>query len=354
MAYDELKDLAMSYPAQDRDALPLLAAEYQLADKRRRRQERDILELAAIAAEVGIDDIVNLGLEPDNPQLMEAIRLHSPDTTVEKIGSMTEEQLGGLRNAVKGKYFEVMVRDKLNNNKSVGGIQLLPGQEAELAKIQSQERWDMRIFDKATGETVNELQTKATESMGYVNEALEKYPNTRVVVPHELTDKAAGQDNVISTNILDEDLEATVREQLVEQTKELSEGAVANVLDNSAEFAFDVIPFGSAAIIIASEGLKAGNVLMGRSTFRSTLKESLKRGTGRLARSSVYAAIVKGTVVATGAGPGAVAIIPAAATVATLRVAEQRVRNREAMGRHVEEKTQEILQELESSPLGRS
>ncbi len=351
MAYDKLKDLAMSYPAQDRDALPLLAEEYRLAEKSRRRQERDILELASIAAEVGIDDIVNLGLEPDNPQLMEAIRLHSPDTTVEKIGSMTEEQLGGLRNAVKGKYFEVMVRDKLNNDESVGGIQLLPGQEAELAKLQSQERWDLRIFDKATGETVNELQTKATESMGYVNEALEKYPNTRVVVPHELTDKAAGQDNVISTNILDEDLEATVREQLVEQTKELNESAVANVLDNSAEFAFDFIPFGSAVFIGVSEGRR---VMAGRSTFRSTLKESLKRGTGRLARSSVYSAIAKGTVVATGAGPGAVAIIPAAATVATLKVAEQRVRNREAMGRHVEEKTQEILQELESSPLGRS
>ena len=124
-----------------------------------------------------------------------------------------------------------------------------------------------------------------------------------------------------------------------------------NVLDNSAEFAFDVIPFGSAVFIGVSEGRR---VMAGRSTFRSTLKESLKRGTGRLARSSVYAAIVKGTVVATGAGPGAVAIIPAAATVATLKVAEQRVRNREAMGRHVEEKTQEILQELEASPLGRS
>ena len=55
----------MSYPAQDRDALPLLAEEYRLAEKSRRRQERDILELASIAAEVGIDDIVNLGLEPE-------------------------------------------------------------------------------------------------------------------------------------------------------------------------------------------------------------------------------------------------------------------------------------------------
>ena len=351
MAYDKLKDLAMSYPAQDRGALPLLAEEYQLAEKSRRRQERDILELASIAAEVGIDDIVNLGLEPEaNPQFLEAFHSQYPNVSIDSLRGSTEERLEGLANGVKGKYFEVLCKDRLNDGGSIGDLTLMVGQKAVLAESSTQPAWDLKIVDESTGETVESLQIKATKSFKPVKDALDEHPDIRVVVTQELEDSAASRDDVIATGISNKELENITEKQL----DELSEGAVANVLDNSAEFAFDVIPFGSAAIIIASEGLKAGNVLMGRSTFRSTLKESLKRGTGRLARSSVYAAIVNGTVVATSAGPGAVAIVPAAATVATLRVAEQRVRNREAMGRHVEEKTQEILQELEASPLGRS
>ncbi len=223
----------------------------------------------------------------------------------------------------------------------------MAGQKAVLAESPTQPAWDLKIVDESTGETVKALQMKATKSFKPVKDALDEHPDIRVVVTQELEDSAASRDDVIATGISNKELENITEKQL----DELSEGAVANVLDNSAEFAFDFIPFGSAVFIGVSEGRR---VMAGRSTFRSTLKESVKRGTGRLARSSVYSAIAKGTVVATGAGPGAVAIIPAAATVATLKVAEQRVRNREAMGRHVEEKTQEILQELEASPLGRS
>ena len=348
MAYDKLKDLAMSYPAQDRDALPLLAEEYRLAEKSRRRQERDILELASIAAEVGIDDIVNLGLEPEaNSQFLEAFHSQYPNVSIDSLSGSTGERLEGLANGVKGKYFEVLCKDKLNDGGSIGDLTLMAGQKAVLAESPTQPAWDLKIVDESTGETVEALQMKATKSFKPVKDALDEHPDIRVVVTQELEDSAASRDDVIATGISNKELENITEKQL----DELSEGAVANVLDNSAEFAFDFIPFGSAVFIGVSEGRR---VMAGRSTFRSTLKESLKRGTGRLARSSVYSAIAKGTVVATGAGPGAVAIIPAAATVATLKVAEQRVRNREAMGRHVEEKTQEILQELESSPLGRS
>ena len=63
MGYDELKVLAKSYPHQERESLLELAQEY------RSRNEREILELAAIATDVSLDSVLDLGREPDaNPQ----------------------------------------------------------------------------------------------------------------------------------------------------------------------------------------------------------------------------------------------------------------------------------------------
>ena len=46
----------------------------EIGEHYRRRHEREVLELAAIAADVGIDDLTNLGLDPDeNPLLREAL-----------------------------------------------------------------------------------------------------------------------------------------------------------------------------------------------------------------------------------------------------------------------------------------
>ena len=73
---------------------------------------------------------------------------------------------------------------------------------------------------------------------------------------------------------------------------------------------------------------------------RSTVEESLKRGGARLGRSSVYTVI--------GAGLTAVdAGIISIPTIIALRVAEGRVRHREAMGNHLDEKTQEVLRQLQ-------
>ena len=70
MAYEALKTLAESYPPQERETLLALVQDY------RSRDEREILELAAIAADVSLDSVLNLGLEPEaNPQFWDAFRL---------------------------------------------------------------------------------------------------------------------------------------------------------------------------------------------------------------------------------------------------------------------------------------
>ncbi len=323
MSYAELKALAAAYPPQPSDALS------QLADEYHRRHEREILDLAAIAADVSVDDIANLGLEPEaNTQILEAFSLQYPNVSIDSIVGATGEQLRGWTNGVKGKYFEVLVAEKLNDGESICDIQLAPGEVARVGEIANQPGWDIQIIGR-DGDIVEQVQLKATDSMSYVKSALEKYPDIRIVAPQELEGRATDLDDVISTDITNESLENTVGEQL----SELSEDAITDIFQQSAEAAFDAIPGISAALIGVTE---AGQVLMGR----STVEESLKRGGARLGRSSVYTVI--------GAGLTAVdAGIISVPTVMALRVAEGRVRHRAAMGDHLEEKTQEILLQLQ-------
>lgn len=323
MSYEQLRTIAEKYPIQGKNALPQLAGEYH------RRHEREILDLAAIAADISVDDIVNLRLEPEaNPQLLET--LHRLGYSEDSFDSLATIEANSIKfNEIKGVYFEFIVRDKLNAGERIGDIQLAPGESAYLAESTNQPGWDVEVVDQS-GETVEQVQLKATESMRPIREALERYPDIRVIAPQELEDEAAGMDELLSTDITNENLKNTVDMQL----SELSEDAITDILHQGVETAFDAIPFASAALIGMTE---TGQVLMGR----STVEESLKRGKARLGRSSAYTVI--------GAGLSAVdAGIISVPTVMALRVAEGRVRHRAAMGEHLEEKTQEITRELQN------
>ena len=107
MSYQDLKALAESYPLQEREALMALAQEY------RSRNEREILEIAAIATDVSLESVLNLRLEPEaNPQFLEAFRLQYPDVDIFSLSGSSDlyTDLSGLSNGVKGKYFEVLVQ----------------------------------------------------------------------------------------------------------------------------------------------------------------------------------------------------------------------------------------------------
>ena len=323
MAYEDLKVLAKSYRPAELQELSKLAEGYS------RRQEREVLELAAIASDVSIDDITTLHLEPEaNPIFREAFRLQYPNVSLDSLRGATEERLQGLANGSKGKYFEVLVRNRLKAGESVGGVQLGPGQVVKIAENPNQPDWDLRIED-SSGEIVENLQLKATDSMSYVKKALDKYPNTRVIVPTELDAEAALRDDVIATGFSNQALEDTTSQQL----GELSEGPVKDLVDTGAEIGLDAIPIASAVVIAATEG---GMVLMGR----STLNNAILRGKGRIVKAGIYSTV--GTTLAlTPIGPVAVP------TTMALRITEGRFRTLSAAGKYVEQKTQGIQMELE-------
>lgn len=315
MGWRHLATLAESYPAQDRDSLRELACEYGA------RNEHEVLELAALAADVSVDSVVNLGLEPEaNPQLLEAFRLQYPNVDTESLRGRAPEEIEGFVNGVKGKYFEVLVRDRLNAGERVGEIELDPGQTVDMAESPAQEGWDL-VIKNPDGTTHEDIQLKATESLYYVKRAFERYPGIRVATTSEIDGTA---DNILQTDISNEQLTEATRELM----GELGESMAENILDTGLEMAADSVPLLSPLVIVGGEGR---NVLMGR----STLDESLRRGAKRLGKAGMYNAI-GAALTSTGIGVAAVPV------VAGMKIAERRVTARAGFSKRLEARTAEL------------
>ena len=315
MIQEELSSVSAEYPPRQRAELLALAEQY------RRRNEREILEIAGTSADIAADDLINLGLEPDsNPQLLEAFQLQYPNVDPASLVGRSLESFEGFVNGVKGKYFEVLVAERLNAGDTVGELQLEPGQVARLAESSTQRGWDLEIVDR-NAETVEQIQLKATESMSYVKEALDKYPGIRIAVPEEVDSESA---DIIGTGISNSMLEETTEEQL----GELSENDISNALDVAAEFALDIIPVTSALIIGVTEGRR---YLMGRATLRDTVRSGGKR----MGRASAYSAIGS-ALSATGLGLAAIPVVMG------MRVGEARVTARINLGDNLQGRTAEL------------
>ena len=320
MGHEEIQAVAESYSPQERQSLLGLAAEY------RRRNEREVLELGALAADVSADDVLNLGLEPEsNPQLVEAFGMQYPNVRIESLRGGSEQRLTGLAQGVKGKYFEVLARDRLNDGESVGELSLEPGQVARLAESPTQQGWDVEIVNQ-DGTRDEALQLKATESMSYVKTALDENPDIRVVVPSELEDEAADSAQLISTDISN----ASLKNEVGDQLGELSESGLENALDEAGELAFDSIPGISLLIIGATEGRK---VLTGR----ATVEEAVRSGRGRVGKALAFSIIAA----AINATPAAPISVP---TTVALKIAEGRMSRRVELGEFLEARTAELQQ----------
>ena len=110
--------------------------------------------------------------------------------------------------------------------------------------------WDLQIVDRF-GERVDVLQLKATESMSYVKEHLERYPDIRVVVPEDLAQSASELQKMFSAGgISDAEMTADVADQL----REWGESALVNAIHQGTEFAFDAVPVVSIGVTALIEG----------------------------------------------------------------------------------------------------
>lgn len=163
------------------------------------------LTLAAASAEVLLDqDISDL-----DPRLVEAIRVTNPSLADTKFFELGGEELQGAINTAKGKYFEYLVADRLNAGEQVGPVLLPDGHRAVLADSLNQPGWDMRIVGP-DGATADYLQLKATDSAGYIQEALHRYPDIEILATHEVARSGLVLDSGITESDLHDQVSSAV------------------------------------------------------------------------------------------------------------------------------------------------
>ncbi|MDM0108670.1 hypothetical protein QTH97_27235 [Variovorax sp. J22R24] len=160
------------------------------------------LTVAAASAQLSLVD----GPEDVDPLLLKAIHDTNPSIDENNLFGLDGPALQGAVNTAKGKYFEYLVVEKLNQGEQVGPLLLEPGQYAVLAESMTQPGWDMQIVDDR-GDVVEYLQLKATDSVSYIRSALERYPDIEILATGEVGDSGLVLDSGITDHNLREHVE---------------------------------------------------------------------------------------------------------------------------------------------------
>ena len=234
------------------------------------QREKGLID--AMTTAVAIDSIFfsdQIDYSKITPQMEESFHLAYPNHEIESLSSYDTEQLQGILNSWKGKYFEVTVRDQLNQGDWVGEIHLENGQQAILADDPTQMGWDLQILN-TDGSVVQELQLKATESLSYVKEALEKYPNIEILTTEEISNELSK--NILASNISENSLE------------ELIISPMEDLLDSSWDNLLEVVLPGLPFILIA----------VGEGRHIITGRKSLELATSNILERSVKTTIAMG------------------------------------------------------------
>jgi hypothetical protein len=275
----EIAKLASKYRATCDPSMNVRKAVSDLYKRYIKEREQSLLDAAAAAAAVHalfLSDRIDLSQV--TPQMEEAFRLAYPNVDLSSLQDRSPAKVEGFLSAWKGKYFEVLVRDKLNAGEWVGDIHLAPGQTAVLAESTTQPGWDLQILN-ADGSVAQELQLKATQSLSYVKAALERYPDIQVLATDDVLENGADAlGRVFSTGFSDSDLQAAIRAPM--------EALLDSPLEELVETILPGLPF---MLIAVGEGR---HVLMGRKSFEVAFNDALDRAI------KTGAAIGVGTIVA--------------------------------------------------------
>jgi hypothetical protein len=177
-----------------------------LREKYRQFKSTMTIDLATVALSLSINDIKTATADPI---AMKAISETSPTFDPDDVVSYSDEEVMGYINTAKGKYFEYLVVDKLNEGEAVGDVILPDGYTASVAQSMTQPGWDIQINDE-TGNAVEHLQLKATESISYIKHALDRYPDIKIISTDEVGDKLHDSHMVLDSNISESELEHVV------------------------------------------------------------------------------------------------------------------------------------------------
>ncbi len=179
---DRIKNLARAYEPQVGTA-PIWPRLHALSQRFARQSVLD-----SAAATLALNALLNndqIPIDELTPQMREAFHLAYPHKDLVALAKGGPSDMAGFLSAWRGKLFEVMVRDKLNNGETVATLHLGPGEFARLAESATQPGWDLEIVSK-TGHSIAKVQLKATESLAYVHEHVSRYATIPVLVTGDL------------------------------------------------------------------------------------------------------------------------------------------------------------------------
>ena len=133
-----------------------------------------------------------------DPLVLKALNDTNPNFDPNLLSNYSDEQMMGILNSAKGKYFEYLVEDKLNIGETVGDVALPEGFSAVVATNLTQPGWDLQILDQS-GNVSEYLQLKATNSISYIHDTLERYPDITVLGTSEIANEMGGL--ILDSNI---------------------------------------------------------------------------------------------------------------------------------------------------------
>jgi hypothetical protein len=233
---------------------------------------------AAIAEPLIRDQIVSSSAL--TAQMREAWKLAYPNQSIASLNGMRTAQIAGYLKGWKGKYFEVLVRDQLNDGRWIGDIHLGPGEAAHLATHATQPGWDLLITDHH-GTVMNELQLKATNSIGYLKQALDHYPSIHIVTTDEVFN-ASGHLTVQFTDCLTPS--GISNAELTNHIRGATDAALHHATLSDFDDLIDVLPALPFIVIAVDEGRQI--ILQGK-----TLAAALESGGERIVVSSAALAV---------------------------------------------------------------
>ena len=245
---------------------------------RRESTSEELLDIAVLSG-YSVSDILSgkVANTDIDPRILEAFGKQYPHAG-DFVGFIRSHEgdaaaINGIVSAVKGKLFEIEYVDWLNHG------HLAAGAVAELASSPTQEGWDILIKD-STGHPIEHLQLKATESIGYIKEALAAHPDIDVVATHEVfshldnLDGSGLESHLIDGNMLNEHLGEHVRAEI-------------DAAEMTPEFHFPLIAFG----MIALQNIKG--YLEGKKSGKEAIRSGATRGWRTLVcRAAAYVSIL--------------------------------------------------------------
>jgi len=252
----------------------------ELYSKYIKGKEQTLIDAAASTAAINalyLSDEINY--DQITPQMEEAFNLAYPTVEFESILDRNPDEVVGFLKGWKGKYFEVLVRDELNDGNWIGDVHLQPNQFAEIAESVKQPGWDLQIFND-DGSIAEALQLKATNSLGYVQEALEKYPDIDILTTSEVFDQSdILTDHIINSGVSNDELTNAIHAPM----ESLFDSGIGELIE-------DILPGLPFVIIAITEGRK---VMVGKKSFEvafaSGLERSAKTGLSMGVGALVYA-----------------------------------------------------------------